>query len=221
MQWRDSEATLPYANSAPDLSAQLTSARNGRTKPVTFMIGAHRRVFLAEHACARSVTSPRAGSRVLLDIDSFPQTAWSRGRSLLQRAGQGCGGGAAGGCGRFAAYATALPLRGWWRQECGPAARGGRPACARRLHRGCALWAQKTRKTDVFQDFCDRETGRGDRIRTCDLYVPNVALYQTELHPEGAAHDTGVARIRQDPLRKNFSRRRPGRRPRGPRTTCR
>ena len=25
--------------------------------------------------------------------------------------------------------------------------------------------------------------GRGDRIRTCDLYVPNVALYQTELHP--------------------------------------
>ena len=27
-------------------------------------------------------------------------------------------------------------------------------------------------------------TGRGDRIRTCDLYVPNVALYQTELHPD-------------------------------------
>ena len=25
--------------------------------------------------------------------------------------------------------------------------------------------------------------GRGDRIRTCDLYVPNVALYQAELHP--------------------------------------
>src|SRR5690606_1278308 len=28
-----------------------------------------------------------------------------------------------------------------------------------------------------------RPSGRGDRIRTCDLYVPNVALYQTELHP--------------------------------------
>gem|GEM_PF-6556798 len=27
--------------------------------------------------------------------------------------------------------------------------------------------------------------GRGDRIRTYDLYVPNVALYQTELHPVG------------------------------------
>lgn len=26
--------------------------------------------------------------------------------------------------------------------------------------------------------------GRGDRIRTYDLYVPNVALYQTELHPD-------------------------------------
>ena len=28
------------------------------------------------------------------------------------------------------------------------------------------------------------ESGRGDRIRTCDIYVPNVALYQSELHPE-------------------------------------
>src|ERR1700733_2130796 len=27
------------------------------------------------------------------------------------------------------------------------------------------------------------EIGRGDRIRTCDIYVPNVALYQSELHP--------------------------------------
>ena len=26
--------------------------------------------------------------------------------------------------------------------------------------------------------------GRDDRIRTCDFYVPNVALYQTEPHPE-------------------------------------
>jgi hypothetical protein len=26
--------------------------------------------------------------------------------------------------------------------------------------------------------------GRGDRIRTCDFYVPNVALYQAELHPD-------------------------------------
>ena len=28
--------------------------------------------------------------------------------------------------------------------------------------------------------------GRGDRIRTCDFYVPNVALYQAELHPAGS-----------------------------------
>ena len=26
--------------------------------------------------------------------------------------------------------------------------------------------------------------GRGDRIRTCDLLVPNQTLYQTELRPE-------------------------------------
>ena len=27
-------------------------------------------------------------------------------------------------------------------------------------------------------------SGRGDTIRTCDLYVPNVALYRAELHPD-------------------------------------
>ena len=29
-----------------------------------------------------------------------------------------------------------------------------------------------------------RETGRGERIRTSGLYVPNVALYQAKLHPD-------------------------------------
>ena len=28
------------------------------------------------------------------------------------------------------------------------------------------------------------QAGRGERIRTSGLYVPNVALYQTKLHPE-------------------------------------
>ena len=28
-------------------------------------------------------------------------------------------------------------------------------------------------------------------IRTCDFYVPNVALYQAELHPAGAAYLNG------------------------------
>ena len=28
-------------------------------------------------------------------------------------------------------------------------------------------------------------SGRGERIRTSGLYVPNVALYQAKLHPEG------------------------------------
>ena len=30
--------------------------------------------------------------------------------------------------------------------------------------------------------------GRGNKIRTCDLYVPNVALYQTELCPVSENH---------------------------------
>ena len=29
--------------------------------------------------------------------------------------------------------------------------------------------------------------GRGERIRTSGLHVPNVALYQAKLHPENAA----------------------------------
>ena len=32
-----------------------------------------------------------------------------------------------------------------------------------------------------------RENGRGERIRTSGLYVPNVALYQAKLHPEMTA----------------------------------
>jgi hypothetical protein len=28
--------------------------------------------------------------------------------------------------------------------------------------------------------------GRGERIRTSGLYVPNVALYQAKLHPAGS-----------------------------------
>ncbi len=28
------------------------------------------------------------------------------------------------------------------------------------------------------------DTGRGERIRTSGLYVPNVALYQAKLHPD-------------------------------------
>ena len=51
--------------------------------------------------------------------------------------------------------------------------------------------------------------GRGDRIRTCDLYVPNVALYQTELHPDcGAAHCSQSAPDRGK-WRVPYRRRRP------------
>ena len=32
-----------------------------------------------------------------------------------------------------------------------------------------------------------RMDGRGERIRTSDFYLPKVALYQAELHPDTAA----------------------------------
>ncbi|CRD53399.1 hypothetical protein BN1263280274 [Stenotrophomonas maltophilia] len=54
------------------------------------------------------------------------------------------------------------------------------------LPKQCHFREQK-RLDDFTRLQCDHVSGRGDRIRTCDLYVPNVALYQTELHPEGAA----------------------------------
>jgi hypothetical protein len=31
-----------------------------------------------------------------------------------------------------------------------------------------------------------KRDGRGERIRTSGLYVPNVALYQAKLHPDEA-----------------------------------
>ena len=34
------------------------------------------------------------------------------------------------------------------------------------------------------QQVVSKESGRGERIRTSDSYVPNVVLYQAELHPE-------------------------------------
>ena len=30
----------------------------------------------------------------------------------------------------------------------------------------------------------EKNTGRGERIRTSDFYLPKVALYQAELHPD-------------------------------------
>jgi hypothetical protein len=39
-----------------------------------------------------------------------------------------------------------------------------------------------------------KESGRGDRIRTCDLLVPNQALYQAKLHPDFANDGGGTMR---------------------------
>jgi hypothetical protein len=47
--------------------------------------------------------------------------------------------------------------------------------------RGIVRRKQKTRMADHAGFF---NSGRGERIRTSGLYVPNVALYQAKLHPE-------------------------------------
>jgi hypothetical protein len=51
-----------------------------------------------------------------------------------------------------------------------------------------------------------RQDGRGDRIRTCDLLVPNQALYQAKLHPEMRGHRTTLCRGSQEgcPLVRNL-----------------
>ena len=51
------------------------------------------------------------------------------------------------------------------------ATRGGAP----RIHGGFEGTTEAALEAD----------GRGERIRTSGLYVPNVALYQAKLHPEG------------------------------------
>ncbi len=47
--------------------------------------------------------------------------------------------------------------------------------------------------------------GRGDRIRTYDLYVPNVALYQTELHPDTGPPCDGPRMIAVVVVQRNVS----------------
>ena len=37
------------------------------------------------------------------------------------------------------------------------------------------------------------QNGRGERIRTSDSYVPNVVLYQAELHPEFCIFDLKIS----------------------------
>ena len=50
------------------------------------------------------------------------------------------------------------------------------------VNRKCGTVAQGDLAT------CEKP-GRGERIRTSGLYVPNVALYQAKLHPDGEQND--------------------------------
>ena len=46
------------------------------------------------------------------------------------------------------------------------------------------LWARMTKGQIVSMTDLAQNSGRGERIRTSGLYVPNVALYQAKLHPD-------------------------------------
>ncbi len=52
-------------------------------------------------------------------------------------------------------------------------------AIAARSKLSSGVTSTNTKRTSTGSPFC---IGRGDKIRTCGLYVPNVALYQTEPH---------------------------------------
>jgi hypothetical protein len=49
------------------------------------------------------------------------------------------------------------------------------------------IWQWRLHKAKQQTDgllFCGKIPGRGERIRTSGLYVPNVALYRAKLHPD-------------------------------------
>ena len=57
-------------------------------------------------------------------------------------------------------------------------------AAVTRGHAGAVLWRPTLQmKTAGICPLSHLESGRGERIRTSGLYVPNVALYQAKLHP--------------------------------------
>ena len=43
---------------------------------------------------------------------------------------------------------------------------------------------ERDNKKAIWQQIAILKDGRGERIRTSDSYVPNVVLYQAELHPD-------------------------------------
>ena len=58
---------------------------------------------------------------------------------------------------------------------------------------------QIRRRADTLILFSAGGNGRGDRIRTYDLLVPNQALYQAKLHPVTARWEGGVSVLSTSP----------------------
>jgi hypothetical protein len=64
-----------------------------------------------------------------------------------------------------------------------------RAAVAHAANAGSFRWSFRNKKAQQLlglMSLIDKGiSGRGERIRTSGLYVPNVALYQAKLHPDG------------------------------------
>ncbi len=74
-----------------------------------------------------------------------------------------------------------------------------RPESPKRRGRGTELAQMATRKQKaqrllgLMSLIYKENSGRGERIRTSGLYVPNVALYQAKLHPDASSQISCVS----------------------------
>ena len=57
---------------------------------------------------------------------------------------------------------------------------------------------RKRKKPALGRLFLTIRIGRGERIRTSDFYLPKVALYQAELHPEKADESGRIGRAAEN-----------------------
>ena len=82
------------------------------------------------------------------------------------------------------------------------------------LHNYCSITIQKRAISSGYACYCallSKIFSRGDRIRTCDIQLPKLALYQAELRPVGKSHLTchqGTKKMARDgiePPTRGFS----------------
>ncbi len=109
--------------------------------------------------------------------------------------------GAGQGIGRFGRPRRRPPSRARSGRRPAPIARSNRGVDRDLVHRHVRRRPRPRRERGpVPTARSARHSGRGDRIRTCDLLVPNQALYQAKLHPGHTRRTLGtVAKVSMAP----------------------